>query len=85
MLRYALMATVLLAPAASLAQAVDPAAVAQSGVLRGTMEGHAQRDRARQRGERAQPALSDACRNAWKRRDQMSREERRRLYDRCPR
>jgi hypothetical protein len=85
MLRSVIPLVVLLAPAAASAQAIDPAAVAQSGVIRGTMEGHAQRNRARQRGERAQPALSDACRNAWKRRDQMSREERRRLYELCPR
>jgi hypothetical protein len=85
MLRLAMTATLLLAPGAALAQAIDPAAVAQSGVIRGTMEGHAQRDRARQRGERAQPALSQACREAWKRREQMSREQRQRLYERCPR
>lgn len=46
MLRLILTAALLSAPAASLAQAIDPAAVAQSGVIRGTMEGHAERNRA---------------------------------------
>ena len=65
--------------------AIDPGAVAQGNDIRGTMQGHADRDRARKQGQRAASALSEACRKAWLRRDAMSRAERQRLYDTCPR
>jgi hypothetical protein len=78
-------AVLALAPAPAVAQAPDPVAVSQALVIRGTMEGHAERDRARLEGRAATPALSKKCAAAWKRRDQMNRAERRRLYELCPR
>lgn len=85
MLKSVLIVVTLGAAAPAAAQAVDPGVVAQALVLRGTAEGYADRDRARRRGHAARPAVSDRCMAAWRMRDRMSREQRRRLYDACPR
>ena len=65
--------------------AVDPGVMAQSALIQGTMQGHADRGYARQRGEQPRKAVSDACMRAWRRHDRMTRAEKNRLYDLCPR
>lgn len=71
--------------AQDIAPAVDLGTVAQGALLQGTMEGHADRARARSRGQKVPLAQSADCARAWRRREQMSRSERQRLYDLCPR
>jgi hypothetical protein len=63
-----------------LASAVDVGTVAQGALIQGTMEGHA--DRARPKTWAEVPAFE--CSRAWARREQITRAERRRLYDLCP-
>ncbi|SFS04522.1 hypothetical protein [Sphingomonas jatrophae] len=84
-LRLALAALASLAASSALAQATDPAVVGQILTQRGTMEGYAERARARQQGRQAAPAVSAACMRAWKLRDRMNRAQKRRLYELCPR
>jgi hypothetical protein len=71
--------------AQELAPAIDLGTVAQGALIQGTMEGHADRARARKRGQKATLARADECARAWGRREQMNRAQRQRLYDLCPR
>jgi len=71
--------------AAASAQATDPAAVGQILLQRSVMESHAERSRARLRGRPSPPAVSAECLRAWKLHDRMTRAQRRRLYELCPR
>ena len=71
--------------AQDIAPAIDLGTVAQGALLQGTMKGHADRARARSRGEKVPRARSADCARAWRRREQMRRSERQRLYELCPR
>lgn len=82
--RLLLLSLALSAPAIASAQATDPATVGQIMTQRGTAEGYADRGRERQRDVRPK-ALSDDCTKLWKMRDGMTRAEKRKLYDLCPR
>ncbi|MFD1035348.1 hypothetical protein ACFQ15_11855 [Sphingomonas hankookensis] len=69
---------------------VDPVTTAQGQILSATARGYAERDAARLRrgvppktaAERKQEA---DCAQLWKLRERMTRSERVRLYDLCPR
>ncbi len=69
---------------------VDPVTTAQGQILSATARGYAERDAARLR--RGVPRKTAAerkheadCAQLWQRRERMTRSERVRLYDLCPR
>ena len=81
---------VAVASAVPAAAQMDPIVTAQGQLLSATMRGHAERDAARLR--RGVPPKSAAqrkheadCAQLWQLRDRMTRAQRVRLYDLCPR
>ncbi len=69
---------------------VDPAMTAQGQILSATARGYAERDAARLRNgvpstTATQRKLAADCAKLWQLRDRMTRAQRVRLYDQCPR